>query len=167
MGGPLWGGSKTTFTYHTQFWPQLSTHQTNSQGKWPQVWKNICSHPKQKKGCADFVMGLIAQPQQVWQHSHLSLLTGDGDAAIFVVLNRRASLLDQCAIASGCEEGWNPSTPSPDPLCKSTLWGRRWQIKYPVCLKFNKPRILEWIWLVNVFSYAVSLFFLFVLKMNV
>lgn len=55
------------------------------------------------------------------QHSHLSLLTGDGNAAIFVVLNRRASLLDQSAIAGGCEEGWNPGTPSPDSLGKSSL----------------------------------------------
>lgn len=55
------------------------------------------------------------------QNSHLSLLTGDGNAAIFVVLNRRASLLDQCAVAGGREEGWNPGTPGPDPLCQSSL----------------------------------------------
>lgn len=75
--------------------------------------------------CVDFMMGLMVQPQQGSQHPHLSLLTGDSNAAILVVLNWRTSLLDQCAIASGCEEGWNPSTPSPDPLCESTLWGRR------------------------------------------
>lgn len=57
-------------------------------------------------------IGLMTQ-----QHSYLSLLTGDDNAAIFVVLNRRSTLLDQCAIASGSEEGWNPSTPSSDPLC--------------------------------------------------
>lgn len=76
----------------------------------------------QKKLCTGFFMGSMAKLQQGRQHSHLSLLTGDGNAAIFVVLDRRASLLDQCAMACGCEEGWNPSTPCSDPLCKSTLW---------------------------------------------
>ena len=57
--------------------------------------------------------------------AHLSLLTRNGNAAVFVVLDRGASLLDQSAIASGCEEGWNPSTPCSDPLCESTLWKKK------------------------------------------
>lgn len=51
------------------------------------------------------------------KYLYLSLFTGNGNLSIFVVLDRRASLLDQRAIASGCEEGWNTSTPCPDSLC--------------------------------------------------
>lgn len=66
---------------------------------------------------------LIPKLQQGLQHSHLSLFTGNGNATIFVVLDRRATLLDKSTIASSSEEGWNPSSPCPDSLCKSTLWG--------------------------------------------
>lgn len=58
---------------------------------------------------------LSSQPPS--PHTHLSLLTGDSNATILVVLDRRASFLDQCAVASGCKEGWNSGTTSPDPLC--------------------------------------------------
>lgn len=68
---------------------------------------------------------LIPKLQQGLQHSHLSLFTGNGNATIFVVLDRRATLLDKSTIASSSEEGWNPSSPCPDSLCKSTLWGEK------------------------------------------
>lgn len=71
------------------------------------------------------LQNLIPKLQQGLQHSHLSLFTGNGNATIFVVLDRRATLLDKSTIASSSEEGWNPSSPCPDSLCKSTLWGEK------------------------------------------
>lgn len=60
----------------------------------------------------------------IW-NPHLSLLTGNSNAAILVVLNRSASFLYERTIACGCKEGWNPCTPCPNPLCQSTLWKKK------------------------------------------
>lgn len=49
--------------------------------------------------------------------SDLSGFTCDGNGAVLVVFDRRASLLDECAIACGSEEGRHTCASGPDPLC--------------------------------------------------
>ena len=54
-------------------------------------------------------------------HDHLSLLTGDGDGSVFVVLDGGAALLNQCAVARSSEECWDTSSSSSDPLGQGSL----------------------------------------------
>lgn len=61
--------------------------------------------------------------------THLSLLTGDGNAAILVVLDGGPSLLYQRAVTRCGEKGRDPCAPCPNPLCQRTLQGEGWRMK--------------------------------------
>ena len=54
-------------------------------------------------------------------HFYLSRLTRNLYSAIFVVFDRRATMMYQGPISCGCEKSWNSCTPCPDPLSKGAL----------------------------------------------
>lgn len=61
---------------------------------------------------------MIASPSKAGREvtTDLSGFTGDGNGAVLVVFDRRASLLDECAVACGSEEGRHTCATGPDPL---------------------------------------------------